>query len=416
MRMVETSKTILLTTTLNLASTARLAMALTDCGYKVAVISPPGHWVRYITRIWRRRYYSGMRPLRSLEKAIEDCQPDFVIPCDDRAVLHVQTLSIKSTNETVLEVLRLSLCAPEHYAVTQSRQGLMTLAEREHVLVPDNCSVTNIQQLRAWMTDHPLPWVIKADGSWAGMGVRVVDTLAQAEAVYNEMSHPVSARTALSEALIDWDFFWLKPWLNQQAKTISVQRFIDGRAANCALACWQGEVLGCISVEVLMAESSTGPATVVQVVDNPAMFDAASRIVRALKYTGVVGFDFILDAQENAHMIEMNPRNVPLCHIALGGEKDLVECLMARLDGRRSRNRHPVTNLDTITYFPYTWQSNQRDRALNLGYHDVPWEEPELLRRLLVPHVRDRWVIRQTRNLRKRLRRKNVAETTVDVT
>jgi ATP-grasp domain len=389
-------KTILLTTTLNLPSTARLAMALTDCGCKVAVVNPPGHWIRYTTRVWKRLRYSGIRPLASLEEAIEATQPDLVIPCDDRAALHLQTLSVGANNENVSRVLRQSLCSESNFSVTQSRQGLMALAAREYVLVPENCSVSDVGELRDWLPDHPLPWVIKADGSWAGMGVRIVDTLAEAEAAYREMSRPVSARTAFSEAVIDWNFFWLNPWLNQRTNTISVQRFIEGRSSNCAAACWNGEMLGFIAVEVLEAGSRTGPATVVQVVDNPAMCAAVRRIVGALRFTGLVGFDFIVDDQQNAHMIEMNPRNVPLCHIPLGGEKDLVERLVARLEGRHPRDRDPVTNSDVITYFP----SARLYRGLPRGYHDVPWEEPELLRKLLVPDVRERWMITQTKNLR----------------
>jgi hypothetical protein len=39
-----------------------------------------------------------------------------------------------------------------------------------------------------------------------------------------------------------------------------------------------------------------------------------------------------------------------------------------------------VTDNDTITLFPQEWMRDPASPFLTSGYHDVPWEEPELLR------------------------------------
>jgi hypothetical protein len=39
-----------------------------------------------------------------------------------------------------------------------------------------------------------------------------------------------------------------------------------------------------------------------------------------------------------------------------------------------------VTESDTIALFPQEWMRDPASEYLTSGYHDVPWEEPELIR------------------------------------
>ena len=84
--------TIMLTTTFCLDKTARLAIALADMGCKIALLCPSGDLTRFTERVWRRRNYHALAPLRSLDMAIKDLQPDLIIPCDDRTVEHLHRL------------------------------------------------------------------------------------------------------------------------------------------------------------------------------------------------------------------------------------------------------------------------------------------------------------------------------------
>jgi hypothetical protein len=394
--------TILLTTTLHLDKTARLAMAFCDVNCKVAVLCPPGHWARKLQCVWRCLYYSALRPLRSLEKAIKYSAPDFIVPCDDRAVRHIHMLYEKTDDPAVRERLGRSLGPPEMFAVTEARYDLLVLARQQGIPVPDAAVINSVSDLAAWHKDHPLPWVLKSDGSWAGMGVRVVTSLNDAVNAFKEMSSPVRAGKVIGEALFEWDFFWLRSWFRAERCIISVQQHIAGNAANCALACWEGEVLAAVAVEVVLTRSNNGPASVVRIIDGNEMIEAARQVVRACHMTGLVGFDFVLEAGTGtAFMVEMNPRAVPLCHIPLGPGRDLVQAMLEQITGVPRKPRIAATGQDLIIFFPGMSEEHPGSPLLTEGYHDVPWQEPAMLRELLKPEPQLRvWLRRNVRRLR----------------
>jgi biotin carboxylase len=278
---------------------------------------------------------------------------------------------------------------------------MLMLARAAGVLVPDSVPIAKIEDLQALTATLPFPWVIKADGTWAGLGVQVVTSLSEAQNAFRRMSHPTRMSLVLREALLERDFFWMQPWLARSRPAISVQRFVNGRPANAAVACWRGEVLAATAVEVVNSVGATGPSTIVKVVDNWQMLDSARRIVGALGMSGLVGFDYMIEtATGRPFVIEMNPRNTPICHVRLGAGHDLVEALLAKLSARAPRERAPVTQGDLIAFFPYAWRHDPDNVALRVGYHDVPWEEPKLVRELMKPELRERyWIMRMLRQV-----------------
>ena len=63
------------------------------------------------------------------------------------------------------------------------------------------------------------------------------------------------------------DWFSRESWRANQRAAINVQDLIHGRPANCVAFCRDGHILGLIAVEVVSAQSITGPATVVRVIE-----------------------------------------------------------------------------------------------------------------------------------------------------
>jgi hypothetical protein len=408
--MHDTPPNVLLATTGHLASTARLGLAMAKAGGVVSAVYPVSHPLRAIRTLAHRVAYSAFRPLESLQEAIARSRADIIIPCDERTVRHLHRLHARTTDVTTRELIERSLGRPSSYGIATTRHDLLMLADAKGVATSDSVRVTGVEDLRQLAAERPFPWVLKADGSWAGLGVRVVKSLAEAETAYRGMNRPVALSLTLREALVEHDFFWLAPWIARTRPAISVQRFIVGKPANCAVACWRGEVLAAIAVEVVNAESDTGPSTVVRVVDNREMIEAARKVVEALGMSGLVGFDFMIETATGIpYMIEMNPRNTPICHVRLGVGRDLVEALLARVAGREPREYPPVTPQDLIVFFPHTWQADPTNAFLHIGYHDVPWEEPALVRELVKPEMRDRYwgmrVLRQVWLGTRRLRR-----------
>lgn len=173
---------------------------------------------------------------------------------------------------------------------------------------------------------------------------------------------------------------------------MSAQGFVDGWPANIGVACWQGEVLATICAEAVATTSATGPSTVARIIDNAEMVEAATRMVATLGLSGMIGFDFMIEAASGAaYLIEMNPRNTPICAVRLGEGRDLAEALVARIANRPRRQRPPRTSRDIVVFFPDTWREDPANLFLHSEYHDVPWEQPELVRALMVPERRERY-------------------------
>jgi len=96
--------------------------------------------------------------------------------------------------------------------------------------------------------------------------------------------------------------------------------------------------------------------------------------------SGLCGFDFMLEADTgNAYLIEINPRATQVGHITLGFGHDLPAALYGAVSGRPGQVAPPVTENDTIVLFPQEWARDSQSEFLRTGYHDVPWDTPELV-------------------------------------
>jgi biotin carboxylase len=93
------------------------------------------------------------------------------------------------------------------------------------------------------------------------------------------------------------------------------------------------------------------------------------------------GFDFMLEAgTRNAYLIEINPRSTQVGHLGLGAGRDIPAALFSAVAGQTIQISPAVTEKDTIALFPQEWIRDSASPYLRSAYHDVPWEEPELVR------------------------------------
>jgi hypothetical protein len=327
--------------------------------------------------------------LDSLRAATEATEPQIIVPCDDTGVQHLHDLyaqaSIPGKSEGSLAALIVrSLGPPESYPIVSSRYDLLRIAREEGLRVPAMNLLDNLGDIGRWGERQKFPWVLKADGTWGGRGVRIAHTRKEAEQSFLRMTRPVGAPQVFKRLIVNRDPFGVRPWWNRSAPKIVVQSHIQGRPSNCAVVCQDGRVLAGIAVEVVSSQGPTGPAMVVRVVDGPQMMVCAERIARRLKLTGFFGLDFMIeDGSDATYLIEMNPRGTPLCHLQLGKGRDMVDALWAQLSGQPLRETPPVTQNDLITYFPQAWHGKGRLPASS--FQDIPLEEPELVREILRP-------------------------------
>jgi len=118
-----------------------------------------------------------------------------------------------------------------------------------------------------------------------------------------------------------------------------------------------------------------------RLVEHEEMLLAVGRMVRRLGLSGFCGFDFVLDAEPgSAWLIEINPRATQVGHLNLGGGRDLPAALYAALSGTTLQSAPKVTEKDAIALFPQEWIRDPQSAFLRSAYHDVPWQEPALVR------------------------------------
>lgn len=395
---------VLLTDTDRRPYAARLALVLTAAGCEVsAICSTRGHPLLK-TRVVRQTHpYRALRPLESLIDAIEAAEPDIVIPCDDRGVRHLHDLYARARMRTnagskLAALIERSLGSPESYPVVSARYDLLRIAAEEGFRVPQTKLIQMPHDLKAWQAVQPFPWVLKADETWGGRGVRIAHTPEQAEQLFMEVSRPFRLRRAMKRMFVNRDPFWLQPWWEGRKPAVIVQSHIQGRPANCAVVCWEGKILAGIGVEVVSADGLTGPASVVRVVDNSEMMLCAERIARRLHLSGFFGLDFMIeDGTEKTYLIEMNPRCTPLCHLRLGRGRDMIGSLWAQLAGRPLPDTPPVTENDLIAYFPQAW--NGKNEFLQASFQDIPQGEPDLIEEFLRPWPERSFLFRLTNHL-----------------
>ncbi len=290
--------------------------------------------------------------------------------------------SDKDASKALCELIRFSLGDPAGYAITESREQFMALVREEGIRTPEARTVNSIDEVEDWVARHGLPAVLKADGTSGGEGVRIVHTLQNAIRAYRMLRAPLSTAIVAKRTCLDRDWNCVLPWLWQHERSVSIQSFVTGRDANVAVACWQGEILSSLSVEVLQTWRPKGPATIIRLIKNDEMLNSAEKILGRLKFSGLCGFDFMIDiATDDPFLIEMNARATQTCPLPLGGGRDLVASLCSMVTGHLQYSASIELRGDTIALFPLAWQGDTSSEIFQSAYHDIPWEEPELVRR-----------------------------------
>lgn len=382
---------ILLTDTNRWPVTPRLAIAFSRAGCDVAALCPmPGHPILQ-TRVLKQIFaYNGFRPVESLRGAIKEFQPDIIVPACDRGIQHLHELhaserSNSSDPSRIGALIERSLGDAESFPVVSSRFELLRVAGMEGIPVPNVLAADDFSKLGVNGTKCA---VIKADGTWGGRGVRLAQSAKDAQRTFEELGLRAGYFELAKRMLLNRDRGWVFfDWKNSDRPVIA-QQFIEGRPANCAVACWDGKVLAGISVEVVLAHGARGPAIVVQVVEGPAMMSAAEKIARRLNLSGFFGLDFMIEESTGeTYLIEMNPRCTPPCPLPLGKGRDLVTAMVSQLTGTSVTERELVTGKNRIAYFPQGCgiPSVELLAEADAPYLDVPVGEQALIHELIHP-------------------------------
>lgn len=209
-------------------------------------------------------------------------------------------------------------------------------------------------------------------------------SLPEAQRAFKALESPPSWIRVAKRALIDQDMRWIRPAFEHRRSVVNAQEFISGRDATSLVACWRGEALAALHFEVVNRQCANGPSSVLRLIEIEEITVAIERLVRRLNISGLYGFDFLLEKDTEApYLIEMNPRTTQVGHLALGPGRDLPAALSAAISGKPIPETHKVTEHQTIALFPQEWLRNPQSTFLTSAYHDIPWEEPDLIRACL---------------------------------
>ncbi len=332
----------------------------------------------------------------SLAQAIAAANPDVVIPGDDFAVSHLLRLHHRERRKGksatfICDLIERSIGSASSFPIVASRAAFMQVAREEGILAPRTSYIRSVQELRQWVKRIGLPVVLKADSTYGGKGVRIARTLEDAEQAFHSLGKASLLWRAAKRSFADRDISLLWPSQCRRSFLENAQEFVAGGEATSAVACWKGTVLASLHCKVIARQYAGGPATVMRVVDNPDMSAAVEAMVRRLGLSGMHGFDFILEAGTGrAHLIEINPRATQIGHLALGPKRDLPAALYAAISGTPVQEAVKITESETIALFPHEWLRDPTSRYLFSSYHDVPWEEPGLVRTCVREH-HDQW-------------------------
>jgi len=368
-------------------------MSLANAGFVVDAVCPSRHSLPKLRCVRRSHTHYGLAPSDSFAEAIRSSRPDLVIPCDDNAAgllhqLHAEEARCKQ-HSFVCSLIEQSLGSPPSFPILYQRASFIDMARREGVRTPATQNIKHAGDLEKCARSVGFPAVLKADGTSGGEGVRIVRTLEEAGLAFASLSAPPLPSRAAKRALLDQDSSLVRRSLFRRRANISAQSFIGGAEATSVVACWRGSLHASLQFEVVNKMDATGHSTVLRRIDNADMIRAAEKVVGKLELSGVIGFDFMIEPETGyAYLIEINPRATQVGHLTLGSGRDIPAALFSCVTGRPIQEADKVTENDVIALFPQEWKRDPASPYLRSGYHDVPWDEPQLIRACVRPRRR----------------------------
>ena len=374
-------------------------MVLKSMGCRVELMAPEGHPALATDAIEAHHHYWPMMPLTGLRRALGSSRPDLLLLADELSFLLVEELgrwalaTDSGEAKATLHLLRQSFGNLECLPLTRSRMALLTAAESAGVAIPLTTPLQEAADLRRLAQEMPGPWMLKADSTWGGFGVRKVEQPDRLVSTWKRLQQPLGLLQSIKRGWKGKEWGHLHLWLRGADREVIAQSFMEGRERTAMTVCSGGRVLAAVCLQVEEVGYANGPASKLRVVDDPAMLEAMRRVAAATGISGFCGFDFMLDAiTGEPHLLEMNMRPTQLAHLPLGAGRDLCATLVREVLGAGKagqsgvlKDRPTPVNDGLIATFPQYILNDPSGSRLGGAFHDVPWSAPELVRKAVAP-------------------------------
>jgi hypothetical protein len=372
---------------------ARLPRALQRAGFEVGVACSERS-VLITTRFRDRTFilphrFCGETILRKLIEIVRDWQPDLLLPADDNAVLFLsrvnQLVSTTSQNDTdgLAVLLRRSLGKLESLTEATSKQRTIERARRLGLRVPSGCVVESTATALDFARSSGFPVVLKRSFSWGGSGV----TICHEESDLLQTWQRLWWRCKVKNRLYTWcdrlrgrraASFWMPA-----DQSITINQYIPGEPAMCQVVAVNGRVLaGAAAHKIQCTPDAKGPSSVLRFVAGGEMLQMASALTCAWELTGFLSFDFMVDAADRPWLVECNPRATAIAHLSRLTGDDLCELYYRHFAGIPESVAPKRRELE-VALFPQEWRRDPASPYLTSIYHDVPWDDLDLMSRLM---------------------------------
>ncbi len=386
-------KRILIVATTHWVSTARLAMALDTMGCRVELMSPKGHPALATDAIAAHHPYWPMLPLAGLRRALGASRPELLLLADELSFLLVEELGrwASATDsgeaEATLHLLRRSFGNLDCLPLTRSRMALLSAAETAGVPIPLTAPLRDAADLRRVAGEMPGPWMLKADSTWGGFGVRKVECADRLGSSWKRLQQPLGLLQSIKRGWKGKEWGHLHLWLRGTDRDVIAQSFVQGRERTGMTVCLSGRVLAAVCLQVEEISYANGPASKLRVVEDPPMLEAMQRVAAVVGISGFCGFDFMLEATTGeAQLLELNMRPTQLAHLPLGAGGDLCATFVRELLGCEAVLDRPApANGGLIATFPQHVLNDPSGSRLGDAFHDVPWSATRLVRKAVAP-------------------------------
>ncbi len=162
-----------------------------------------------------------------------------------------------------------------------------------------------------------------------------------------------------------------------------VQKYVAGEVYAVAISGVTGTPAAAFSfIKHVKMNGPHGQASVLKYAPRDDLLAHAARMFASLQLNGFAGFDYIIDSNDRAWLLEINQCIVPKSHFSTCFGVDLAASMLAMVRGEPiPASRDP--SHEYVAIFPNEWVRDPQSPFLHQAFHDVPWEDPPLLAALI---------------------------------
>lgn len=367
--------------------TARLPRELQSAGFRVGLACRPQSFLAK-TKFFDERFslgpkHHGRGLMAAIRSVVAAWKPDWVMPMDDRTALFLAQVcrwnQANGRDAALARLLERSLGNPVAVLAAADKWQTWQAAEQSGIRVPATRLVRGPKEVSDFVAQHGFPVVLKPGFGHGGQAVHICQDDAQVQTALARLDKTNS----LYARFVNWrekfrgrqmDDYWL-PASNE----MMISKFIAGQPAMLQAVAIEGRMLGALeAVAEKTFPQAASPASVVRFVRHDEMRQAAQTLLARWKLSGFVAFDFVLDAQNRAWLLECNPRPIPISHLGSLVGEDLCRRFYAQLAAAPPPVEKPFQEL-VVAHFPKELRRDAQSPWLHRARHDVPMDDPELM-------------------------------------